>query len=257
MNGIVDVRNLLVPASSSIVIQGPNTATILATGTVNILGAITVSGTSSKGVGTLNTANLPEPGAAGNGGGGTGGTGSFLTNQSTPRGGRGFGAFNQPNGGGQGGETSYYAGVTEYRRGAGGGGGTFGADYYYRWVGSPNDLVRCQELIGFDGEPGFAGGPDPGRGAESQTMRAQGGDLGPRPFIDEDDENDFFGTMKTIDGRLIRGELDTLWAGAGGGAGGDAVNSASFPLTPFTAVGDEKGSGAAAAARRPRDPRHR
>ena len=42
---------------------------------------------------------------------------------------------------------------------------------------------------------------------------------------------------------LVTGELTKLWAGAGGGAGGDAVRSASFPLTPFLITGDEKGCG--------------
>jgi len=43
--------------------------------------------------------------------------------------------------------------------------------------------------------------------------------------------------------RLVRGELTRAWAGSGGGAGGDAVRSNSFPLVPFSITGDEKGAG--------------
>ena len=243
INGVVDVRNLFVPANSSIVIQGVNTCTILATGTVTIDGQITVDGSSNRGVSTLNTTNLPEPGATGNAGGGKGGTGSYLSNQSTPRGGSGLGAFGQSNAGGQGGETSYSSAGITFRRGAGGGGGSFGPDVFYLFDENPSELVRCQELIGLDGEAGFGGGRDPGKGAESQTERAQGGHLGSKPFVDEVDENDFLGTMLTASGVLIVGELDKVWAAGGGGAGGNAVASDSFPLEPFDPTGDEKGSG--------------
>ena len=93
VNGRLDVRNLTIPASSSLRISGPNTATIYATGDVTIDGKLSVDGGNAKSVFTLNTPTQPETGAAGNGGGGAGGTGSFLTNQVTPRGGNGFGAF--------------------------------------------------------------------------------------------------------------------------------------------------------------------
>jgi len=249
IGGVVDVRNLVVPATSALIINGPNPLTVLASGTVDVFGEIIVNGTSNKGVTTLNTTNQPEPGGSGQGGGGTGGTGSFLTNQSTPRGGAGRGAFGVSSGGGQGGETSYGEGGGNVRRGAGGGGGSFGPDYFYRWRGGPysladpSDLVRCQEMIGLDGERGFGGGIDPGRGAESQIERARGGRIAVRPFFDERSENDFLGTMLTVDGEIIQGELDRVWAGSGGGGGGDAVDSSSFPLTPFSVSGDEKGSG--------------
>ena len=248
INGVVNVRNLFVPANSSLRIQGPNICTILATGEVTIEGVVSVNGASNRGVGTLGTANLPEPGASGNGGGGRGGTASFLTNQSTPRGGQADGALGQSTGGGQGGESCYATGGVAARRAAGGGGGAFGPDVFYAFDGQPDPLVRCQELIGLDGEPGFGGGVEPGKGAESQSDRAQGGAMGRRPFFDESDENDFFGKLLTAQGDLIIGELDRVWAGGGGGAGGDAVTSDTFPLVPFTPAGDEKGSGGGGAA---------
>ncbi|MCP3916944.1 MAG: Ig-like domain-containing protein [bacterium] len=244
INGVVDIRDLRIPESSRLIIIGPNTCTILASGKVEIFGELSVRGSDNPGVGTLNTTNLPESGASGQVGGGGGGTGSFLSSQSTPRGGAGFGAFDVPNQGGQGGEASYHPTNKNDRRGAGGGGGGFGDDIRYDWMG---DIVRCQTLIGMDGEAGRGGGPN-GTGAVSQTDQAQGGELGPDPFLDPFDDNNFLGSLITTTGDLIRGELTRMWAGAGGGAGGDAVRSDSFPLVPFTIGGDEKGSGGGGAA---------
>jgi len=249
IHGVVDIRNLVIPATSTLVINGPNPCTILASGTIDVYGTILVSGASAKSVDTLGTTNQPEPGAAGQGGGGRGGTGSYLTTQSTPRGGSGTGAYGVAGLGGQGGETGYGEGGGDIRRGAGGGGAAFGPDCFYRWSGgpfspgTPSELVRCQELIGMDAEPGFGGGVDPGRGAESKAERAAGGRIGAGIFYDDDGENDFLGTLLTADGRLVIGELDRLWAGGGGGAGGDAVTGSSFPRDPFTVAGDEKGAG--------------
>ncbi|MEE8467857.1 MAG: hypothetical protein V3T22_05350, partial [Planctomycetota bacterium] len=235
-------------ASSRLIIVGPNTCTILCSGSVLIQGEISVRGSNSPGVGTLNTTNQPEAGAKGQAGGGDGGTASFLTNQSTPQGGRGFGPFNAPNGGGEGGETSYSILGKWDRRGAGGGGGRFGLDVFYDHDGNPNNsLVRCQTLIGLDAELGAKGGPQ-GQGAVSQSIRARGGDIGPEPFVDSFDDNNFFGVMLTVSGDLITGELTKTFAGAGGGAGGDAVNDDTFPLTPWDPGGDEKGAGAGGGA---------
>lgn len=251
INGVIDVRNMTVEQGGRLLFAGPNTVTILASGFVEIRGFVGCNGGDNPGVKTLNTTNQPEPGAVGNAGGGTGGTGSFLTSQSTPRGGAAFGAFQRAGFGGGGGETSYAPGSIDRRRGAGGGGGRFGKDV--RYIAPGGEFVRCQSLIGFDAEPGFPGG-DGGTGAISQTMRAQGGTLGPFPFFDQFDDNDFLGVMRTAPvlggggqvlepSRLIIGELTRVWAGAGGGAGGDAVSASTFPVTPFNPSGDEKGSG--------------
>lgn len=239
INGVVDVNDLIIPASSRVIIQGPNPCTILATGDVIIEGEISVRGSDSQGVGTLNTTNQPEAGAKGQAGGGDGGTGSYLTTQSTPRGGRGNGPFNTPNGGGQGGETSYSNAGKNQRRGAGGGGGRLGVDIFYLWEG---ESARCQTLVGLDAEYGGPGGIE-GLGAESQSQRAMGGGIGPDPFLDSDDDNNFFGVKLTSADEIVFGELSGLIGGPGGGAGGDAVNSDSFPLTPFSPSGDEKGAG--------------
>lgn len=244
VNGVIDVRDLVIPHGAQLVLVGPNPCTILATGDVLVLGEISARGGSSPGVSTLNTTFQPEPGGKGNAGGGDGGTGSFLTNVSTPRGGHGQGAFGAAAGGGRGGETSYFASnAHDDRRGAGGGGGRFGTDVRYDHDGQgATPLVRCQTLLGLDVERGAMGGP-PAMGALSQSKRAQGGEPGPRPFLDDSDANDFHGVLLSTGGELVIGELDELHAGAGGGAGGDAVNSASFPLFPWDKGGDEKGAG--------------
>jgi len=247
INGVMDIRDLYVPADSRLIFVGANPATILASGTVTILGEVSCNGGNNDGVGTLNTTFQPEAGAAGNAGGGKGGTASFLTSQSTPRGGPGYGAFNVAGRGGQGGETGYSSSTDpDLRRGAGGGGGTLGENVFYDHdIGNATDPLReCQTLIGMDSEPGFMGNTQTsGLGAVSQTQRAQGGAVGESPFRDTNSSNNFYGTLITAGGSLIIGELDHVWGGAGGGGGGDASRTATFPQIPFQTGGDEKGSG--------------
>lgn len=243
INGVLDVDDFRILPGSRVIVIGPNPLTVLAKGDVEVWGELLVNGSDNPGVGTLNTTNQPEFGASGNGGGGRGGTGSFLTSQSTPKGGDGFGAFAQANRGGVGGETTYSTGGTNNRRGSGGGGGRLGPDVYYDHDDdSDTGLVRAQLLIGLDAESGRGGAPN-GKGAISQAVRAVGGAIGEEPFLDDSDVNNFFGQMITVENSLIVGELDGIHAGAGGGGGGDAVSSNSFPLVPFQIGGDEKGCG--------------
>ena len=93
-------------------------------------------------------------------------------------------------------------------------------------------------LIALRGWPGGA----LGTGAISQSARAQGGDAGASYFSDGSPDNDFWGHRLTAGG-VVAGELGLPVGGSGGGAGGDAVNSATFPLIPFIPTGDEKGAG--------------
>ncbi|QDV08363.1 hypothetical protein Poly30_39010 [Planctomycetes bacterium Poly30] len=246
INGRLDVRNLTIEQGGRLVFLGPNTATILATGNIDVAGLISINGGDNFGVGSLGTANQPEEGAAGQAGGGRGGVGSVFTSQSTPAGTSGFGAFEVPGTGGGGGETTYSPVgpcALENRRGAGGGGGRLGSPVRYVIDGSANTVPAiCQMLVGMDGEPGFPGSQE-GTSAVTGTGPANGGRLAPSPFVDSSPNNDFFGTMITASGLQIRGELNRVWAGSGGGGGGDAVTSVSFPRTPFLASNDEKGSG--------------
>jgi hypothetical protein len=248
IGGIVDVRDMFLPATSTLILVGPNTCTILASRNVRILGEITLRGADNPGVGTLLTANQPESGALGHAGGGSGGDGSPLTTQSSPRGMSGNGAFNTLGLGGEGGEASYKNDIVDNRRGSGGGGGRLGSDSYYDHDGLPGTpQVRVQTLVGLDIERGAHGAAN-GTGAENGFQRGQGGKIGPSPFLDNDDSNNFLGTKITSDGQMILGELTNVWAGAGGGGGGDSVPSDTFPNEPFGPASDEKGAGGGGAA---------
>jgi len=239
-DGILHVRNLRIGAGALLKCVGPNPVQIFATGNVEILGEVNVDGSSSFGVTTLNTTDVPEIGAPGQCGGGQGGTASFLTTQSTPQGGQGFGAFNAPGGGGFGGETGWSNSTNvQLRRGAGGGGGTFGRDQTL--FGSIDE-----SLIGQNVEAGFDGGANAFGALDPQAMSGppKGGAAGPSVFQDGKIRNDFHGRrFDPVTGQVTEGELDAPSAGAGGGAGGDSsfVPSGVFPSTPFQPTGDEKG----------------
>ncbi|MDA1265239.1 MAG: Ig-like domain-containing protein [Planctomycetota bacterium] len=243
VNGIVDVRDLYLPASSKILVVGPNTCTILASGSVRVLGQISVQGADNPGVATLNTTNQPEGGAAGQAGGGDGGAASPLTTASSPAGLAGNGPFNATGQGGGGGESSYKVIHPGKRHGAGGGGGGLGHNVRYDHDGLPQTgWVRVQTLVGLDAEHGGFGSTG-AWGAINQVGTAIGGYEGPRPFLDNDDGNDFIGTKLTTGGQMILGELEDMLAGSGGGGGGDTSYTDTFPKLPFDPTGDEKGCG--------------
>ncbi|HKX46510.1 MAG TPA: hypothetical protein VJP77_07395, partial [Planctomycetota bacterium] len=90
VNGVLNVRHLLVEEGALIRAEGNNALRIYATGTVTIAGRIDASGFDATSVVQLASANLPEPGSLGACGGGRGGTGSPLTTSSSPKGGDGF-----------------------------------------------------------------------------------------------------------------------------------------------------------------------
>jgi len=249
VGGVLDVRNFRVGVGSKLKFSGPNDVTIMASGWAEVQGIITVEGNDSMGVATLNTTNIPEPGAPGQAGGGKGGIGSPLTTASSPSGGSGHGAFNAPDGGGRGGETGWNPDSTSvsHRRGAGGGGGRFGHDqlaYYPPWFVWAVD----ESWIGLNVEKGFDGGQQAfgAKDPAAFTSPPQGGDPGLSPFLDANPDNDFWGTMEDPGTQsLIVGELDAPHPGAGGGGGGDSSYTAGqmFPAVPFDPTGDEKGAG--------------
>lgn len=250
VGGVLDLRNFRVAAGGTLRVQGPNPLLILASGTVEINGLIEVSGIDSKGVVTLNTTNVPEPGAPGVAGGGRGGFGSPLSNSSSPSGTNGEGAFGVQGIGGGGGDTTFWTGGSnnvDARRGAGGGGGVLGPNQ----VGSSPPLFD-QTFIGLDAEPGFnnlfvATGTQPiPISAVTGTPPSRGGVVGLSPFADASTANDFFGSsFNTTTSQVTVGELSQPWAGAGGGGGGDAAwsSGAPFPVVPFDPGGDEKAAG--------------
>ncbi len=254
VNGRVDVRSLWVKPTGTLIIQGVKPCTILCSGTIDptilpvgtaassvlIQGLVKCSGTNNRGVVSFSTANIPEVGAAGQAGGGDGGTGNYLTTQSTPQGGTGYGAFGAPGGGGFGGESGYNAsGTATARRPAGGGGGRFGPNQFERTRPTCPD----QRMIGLDAEPGFNGAGSAFGALHPGVLTPVGGAIGPSLFVDNNPSNDFWGTMVTTGGQVVQGELVTPMAGTGGGGGGSACMTSSFPTTPFTPQGDEKGAG--------------
>ncbi len=247
VNGILNVRDLTIGAGASWRVRGSKPITILASGDVRIDGVLSANGTGGNPIFTLNTANLPEPGGAGVGGGGTGGTGSSLTTQSTPRGGAGFGGITfAASGGGGGGESGIATNSVnsgENRRPGGGGGGVLGHDTVLA------DGCGNEDYIGLNAETGHLGAPT-ARGATTNVSPPQGGVVGPGPFSDPFDDNDFWGTMLVDPGgpsqRTIEGELSTPWAGAGGGGGGDGTDynaSIGYPDPNFPVSREDKGAG--------------
>ncbi|NOT30205.1 MAG: hypothetical protein HOP15_07140 [Planctomycetes bacterium] len=237
VNGVVDVRHLTIEAGGEIRVQGPNPMRIHATGDVRIEGKLNLSGFNAKDVATLNTGNQVELGAAGVAGGGRGGNANEVITNSTPRGGRGRGPFGQPNAGGQGGETGYAPANLgkNARRPGGGGGGRFARDIASGSTPAGFSLVAT---AGTNGHPS-------GRGAESGVSPSRGGDPGPGAFLDAAPNNDFFGVRPVVSGGqlvdLIRGELAGLWAGYGGGGGGNADPANTFPTPSWNFASDEKG----------------
>jgi hypothetical protein len=242
VGGNVVVRHVYIEQGGVLKIEGPNPFALHATGDVWIRGRVVASGANNPGVATLNTTNIPEPGAPGHAGGGRGGVGSPLSTASSPTGGPGEGAFGVPGAGGQGGEAGWSQfNSVNWRRGAGGGGGRTGADVVF------SALQLDQRRIGLDAERGFDN-LQASNGALSGPGPAHGGAAAPSPFTDGDASNDFFGLLRDDStGRFSVGELARPWAGAGGGGGGDAsfVPGQTWPSTPFNPAGDEKGAGGA------------
>jgi hypothetical protein len=135
------------------------------------------------------------------------------------------------NGGGQGGESGFAASSLgkDARRPGGGAGGRF----------APNQGTGEVAEAGFDGS-------SLARGAVTGNSPPKGGTLSSGPFVDSPAlSNNFFGrkalgTPGDVTGQ-IEGELSRLWGGYGGGGGGDALPSNSFPTPNWTPASDEKG----------------
>lgn len=236
-DGRIIADSIRIEANATLRVIGARPLMLQSRGDLVVDGTIDLSGEDSRGVLTLNTTNLPEPGALGSAGAGEGGMGSFLTSASTPLGGSGFPGFGAILlGGGGGGESCFAAGGAAARRAAGGAGGVLGPDRPISSV--PND----PQNIGLVAQPGWDGSAG-GLGALQQATLPRGGALGQRAFVDSDPSNDFWGTKVTPSGATLRGELTRPLAGSGGGAGGDAIQSAVFPPPVFSVSGDEKGAG--------------
>ncbi len=230
--GPLHLNSLTVQVGGFLRVLGPQPFVLVADSFIQIDGTVDAGGIDAKQVGTLFTPTQPEIGAIGGPGGGQGGTGSPETTGSSKKGGGGSVGFPSAAGilrGGQGGETGFSpSGDKEQRRGAGGGGGAFGPD-------EPPLVAEA----GSDGHPA-------GTGACTLTSPPKGGQPNQIPFQDGNPLNDFWGRkLDPASGSVIHGELKTPRAGYGGGAGGDAIQSSTFPTIPFgPPFIDKKGAGA-------------
>ena len=239
-SGPLLLTDLTIEVGATLRALGVNAFRVHAVGTVRVDGTLDLSGFNSPGVNSLNTTNIPEPGAAGGPGGGRGGTGSPQTTQSSLSGGDGFGPTVFPRVGGRGGESGIEMqsiGNVNMRRPGGGGGGALAADQPVH----PDPLNSLNR--GRIAEPGRNGWPT-ALGALSLTPPPLGGATGDRVFHDSDPTNDFYG-VRIIPGTGLPqlGELTAPVAGSGGGGGGDAIFSLVWPPPVFIPTGDEKGSG--------------
>jgi len=234
--GPLRVDSLTIEAGAAMIARGRAPLRIYARQSIVIDGVLDLSGGDSVGVTTLNTANIPELGADGGPAGGRGGLSSYFTSQSTPAGAPGTGTGPQLRGG-LGGETGFQfiLGSVLERRAAGGGGGALAADQPVS-----ND-IDAEINLGLIARDGVDGSPL-AFGARSLVSPPRAGRAGGRPFVDASPNNDFFGRLRLPGGGVIQGELAAPIAGRGGGAGGDALPSASFPSVPFSPSSDEKGA---------------
>ncbi|QDU67020.1 IPT/TIG domain-containing protein [Engelhardtia mirabilis] len=238
VDGVVNVRNLRIGEGATLRVIGPNPAKILASGNVEILGRIDVSGLDALPVSQPFSPNIPSPGAGTVAGSGRGGSGSPLTAAPSPSGGAGFGAFQVPGKGGSGGEAGYSPSNSfESNRGGGGGGGRFAADSST----PPDDHFNA--LIGGPGAPSATG-------ALTGLMPPQPGANGPSVFVDGDPSNDFWGLLyepgdpaDPADDLIVIGELPQPWAGAGGGGGGDSIKASSWPPPTLVPSDNKRAAG--------------
>ncbi len=235
-NGPVVLDNLVIEEDGVLRVHGPYPLVALVRETIRIDGCLDLSGRNARDVATLNTGHIPEPGGNGGPGGGRGGTGSWVTNNSTPHGGPGFGFRGIEEVGGQGGETGYSPSAdSDHRRPGGGGGGALALD---QPVSNDPDDPANDGLVAEDGHQGH----DQSFGAMTNMQPSMGGAVGAPIFLDGDPTNDFWGRkLDPATGTVILGELTVPTGGRGGGAGGDACPAASFPTPNWSIASDEKG----------------
>lgn len=207
--GNIYLRRLTVRTGGRIRGQGPNPLRFYVNETVRIEnnGFIQVNGASGKDIATLLTAAaFTEPGGAGQCGGGDGGTGNPVTSQSTPKGGPGFGPFNSPSGGGDGGESALVGLAinlgtpppacfdVEDRHPAGGGGGSYmtrGEAGYVGTNGTYPQVGTCWVALGVS--------------AINPNTLPLGGAAGPQPFLNTNPADDFLGKMLQKQGTIQSG----------------------------------------------------
>ncbi len=225
VEGTLFASDVILESGSRLIVRGTQPLLIVAEGTVQLDGWIEADG--GPGLNALHPSWMivpyidPWPGPPGVLGSGPGGASSEALLASTAQGGSAPGI-----GGGQGGASGFApANGAELQLGANGGGGRFALDAPAGGSSAP---------LGLAAQPGRDGAPT-ATSAVSGTTPPEGGQPGSSPFVDGDPSNDFFGFgFDAATGQPFAGELQAPRGGFGGGAGGDAILSGSFPLIPWT-----------------------
>lgn len=166
-----------------------------------ILGSLSVDGLAGESVSVPGKANLPISGGRAGPAGGAGGSGSPVAFARSPSGEPGFGAYRVRGLGGQPGLLDCIPGCAH---GSGGGGGSFAT------VGDVDHLLG-----------GLTGPEALGIGGSGCGGTLRGGQPGLRPFVDNREDNDFWGVgVDVFRRRSIQDELNSPMGGQGGGGGG-------------------------------------
>lgn len=220
LQGTLLASDVILEAGSTLEVRGSAPLLIVAEGRITLDGWILANGQPGisvipVGLGIISTLD-PWPGAPAQAGGGPGGSSSQTEFGSTPQGGDAPGV-----GGGRGGASGFASsngGLLQL--GGSGGGGRFAAD----------DPVPSAGFQALPGGPGAASATS----AISGLNAPEGGAAGSPVFVDDDPDNDFFGYgFDERTGLSILGELKAPRGGVGGGAGGDAILSGTFPQIPW------------------------
>jgi hypothetical protein len=206
-------------------------------GGMRVEGLVDLSGEDARPVRVSFSGYLQELGGLGGPGGGRGGTGNFSPGQSNPKGGDGL----DPAGlvltgfGGIGGD-SCYGQLAPPLPAAGGGGGRLEAD-------QPVDPLPLSPLnLGLVATDGIAGASTGHSALGPGSPR--GGSAGQPVFSDSNPFNDFWGRqVDPMTGAILIGELVNPAGGRGGGAGGDSIQSVTFPMMPYLQARMRKGAG--------------
>jgi len=221
--GIFRFRNVRIRPGVTVRGEGTNPMIWIVSGSFTVEGKLTVQGGDGSGANTLNSANFPVAGGAGQCGGGSGGFGSPNSTGRSISGEIGFGAGQTPNGGGNGGRLSC---TPNCNSGSGGGGGANATAGDLRYTTG----MQFAQLLGLGGAGCRPSGSIPG------------GSAGTPVFADMRTDNDFWGaSVDLFRGIPLVGELGMPLGGQGGGGGGDRSTSCAV-LDP-TFVTDAQGGG--------------
>lgn len=222
--GNIFLRSLNIGANATVRGQGPNPLRFFVTESVTIAGTLSVDGTGSPGVVSIQAAAVsPQAGGPGQCGGGNGGVGNPVITQSSAKGAPGNGSFNVPNGGGDGGESALHCCAPtpcleiEDRHPAGGGGGSYTTPGERGNNGTPKNNTFTVGTCG-----GTTANANQGTSAVDPSHEPFGGAPGPIPFsINNIPTDNFLGVSLFKKGTASGGTTATVTAAPGSFAATD------------------------------------